>query len=159
MKKINWLVMIMAGFFKRKYGLTFALVSLILGLPFFHFHPDNTHTHQSELSQHNHKGHFHSNELSSLVDLITHDSSDSSQGEEHHPHSDTDTGTNYFELNLQNSSNPLKTLKSFKSVNAQKSIVLAEPTLFRPILFNILTFEVTGSTDTQKERSPPFVII
>ncbi len=77
-----------------------ALVSLLLGLPFFHYHPDKSHTHQSELSEHTHKGRFHSNELSAFVDLINHDSSNPWQGEQHHPHSDTDLGTNYFEATL-----------------------------------------------------------
>ena len=148
----------MAGFFKKKYGLIFSLVSLLLGLPFFHYHPGNTHTHQSELSEHHHEGHFHSNELSGFVGLIIHESPGPQQGEEHHPHSDTDTGANYFEINLQKSSaTPVKTLKAFKSGNNQPPFLIPEPTLFHPVSFDILAFESSGFADFPKERSPPLL--
>lgn len=150
----------MAGFIKRKYGLIIALVSLIMGLPFVHYHPDNSHTHRSELSEHTHKGHFHSNELSGFVELIHHDASIPGQNEDHHPHSDTDSGLNYFDVNLQKSSNnPAKAFKTFKNGNTQKSVVIAEPTLSHPISFNILTFESSRSADSPKERSPPFLFV
>lgn len=150
----------MTGFVKRKNALTFALVFLILGLPFFHYHPDNSHTHASELSEHTHKGHFHSNELSGFVELIHHDSSIPIEGEDHHPHSDTDLGTNYFEVNLQKSNNnPVKTLKVFKSGNTQKPVLIAKPTSFHAVSFDILAFEGSGSADSPKERSPPVIFV
>jgi hypothetical protein len=74
------------SFYKKKYGLTFALVILcgfqFFFLPFIHFHPDNTHSHHTELSPHHHPGHFHSHELESLTHLIK--SSEASHEEEHH---------------------------------------------------------------------------
>lgn len=150
----------MAGFVKRKYGLIFALVSLLLGFPFFHYHPDNTHTHQSELSQHTHQGYFHSNELSGFVDLIHHDTSSPLQGEEHHSHSDTDLDTNYFEVSLQKSSvNPVKTFKVFKSGNTQKPFLITEPALLHLISPCILDFKDSVLADTFKERSPPFPFV
>lgn len=150
----------MTRFLKRKYGLIFSLVCLLVGLPFFHFHPGNTHTHQSELSPHHHEGHFHSPELNGFVDLINHDSANPRQGEEHHPHSDSDTGTNNFEVNLQKSSiNTVKTVKAFKSGNTQKPVLIAGQTLFHPLSFDILAFESSGLPDTPKERSPPFPFV
>lgn len=150
----------MANFFKRKDGLIFALVSLILGLPFFHYHPDNSHTHQSELSEHTHQGHFHSHELSGFVDLINHDSPNPWQGEEHHSHSDTDTSTSsiYFDINLHKSSvNPVKSFKIFKSGNTQKLLRISEPALVHSVSPDILAFESTVLADSPKERSPPFL--
>lgn len=150
----------MAGFIKIKYGLIFFLGSLLAGLPFFHYHPDTTHTHQSELSEHHHTGHFHSNELSGFVNLIHHDTSIPEQDEEHHPHQDTDTGANYFEVNLQKSNgNLVKTFKTFKSAHTQKSIIIAKSTIFHPISFGILAIESSGLADSPKERSPPFSIV
>jgi hypothetical protein len=150
----------MANFFKRKYGLIFALISLILGLPFFHYHPDNSHTHQSELSEHTHKGHFHSNELSGFVELINHNSSNPLQKDEHHPHSDTDTGTNYFDVNLQKSSvNPVKTFKLSKTGNVQKLLFISEPALVPTVSLGILALKSTDLSDTPKERSPPFLLV
>ncbi len=146
----------MAGFIKKSYGLIFALVFLILGFPFVHYHPANAHTHQSELSEHHHEGHFHSNELSGLVGMVTHDSSPPWQSDEHHPHSDTDAGTNYFELNLQKSSgNPEKSSKIIKSGIAKKSILIAGPTLFHPVAINTPAFQSSRFPDSPKERSPP----
>ena len=36
-------------------------------LPLYHFHPDNIHGHQGQLSPHRHIGHFHSHELETLA--------------------------------------------------------------------------------------------
>ncbi len=150
----------MAKFFKRKGGLIFALVALLLGLPFFHYHPDNSHTHQSELSEHTHKGHFHSHEVNSFVELINHDSATPWQEDDHHPHSDTDAGVNYFDVNLQKSSiTPVKSLKAFKSGYTQKPILIAEPTFVHPIYFDLLALESSDLANTPKERSPPFLFV
>jgi hypothetical protein len=87
------------SFYKKKYGLTFALVILcgfqFFFLPFIHFHPDNTHSHHTELSPHHHQGHFHSHELESLTHLIK--NSEASHGEEHH-HSDNFDDTDSINL-------------------------------------------------------------
>ena len=146
----------MARFVKRKYGFIFVLVSLLLGLPFIHYHPDNIHTHQSELLPHHHEGHFHSHELNGFVELIDHNSANPWNSEEHHPHSDTDSDTNYFEVNLQKTSvNPAKAFQVFKSANVQKPFIISEPALSHFVSFGILAFESSGLTDTPKERSPP----
>jgi hypothetical protein len=90
------------SFYKKKYGLTSALV-LLCGfqfflLPFVHFHPDNTHTHHAELSPHHHPGHFHSPELESLTNLLK--NFKAAQGEEHHHSDNFDDSDN---INLHNS--------------------------------------------------------
>ncbi len=150
----------MARFTKRKYGLIFALVAFLLWMPFFHYHSDNIHTHQSELSSHHHEGHFHSHELNGFVELIDHNSTNSWQSEEPHPHSDTDSGTNYFEVNLQKTSvNPVKAFKVFKSGNVQKPFIISEPALFHFVSFGTLAFESSGLTDTPNERAPPCLFV
>lgn len=150
----------MARFSKRNYGLVFALVALLLWLPFVHYHPDNDHIHQGELSPHHDEGLFHSHELNGFVELIDHNPANPLPSEEHHPHSDTDSGTNYFEVNLLKTSvNPVKAFKIFKSGNVQKPFLISKPALFHPISFGILTFESSGWTDTPKERSPPFLFV
>jgi hypothetical protein len=150
----------MADFIKIKHGLIFSLVALLLGLPFFHYHPDNSHAHQSALSEHHHEGHYHSNELSGFVGLINQGSTPLQQGEEHHPHSDTDTGANYFEVSLQKSGiNLLKTLKSFKSGNTQKPILIAEPAFSHPLPIGLQARESSDSAHAPKERSPPFPFV
>ena len=92
----------MISFYKKKYGLTFALVLLcgfqFFFLPFVHFHPGNTHTHHAELSPHHHPGHFHSPELESLTNLL--ENFAASQGEEHHHSDNFDDSDN---INLHNS--------------------------------------------------------
>ena len=103
----------MISFYKKKYGLTFALVILcgfqFFFLPFVHFHPDNTHSHHTELSPHHHPGHFHSPELESLTHHFT-KNSEASQGEEHH-HSDSfddSDNINLHKSKLVNGSSILK---------------------------------------------------
>jgi hypothetical protein len=150
----------MAKFGKIKYGLIFTLVSLLLGLPFFHYHPDNAHTHPSELTPHHHEGHFHSNELSGIVGLIHHQAPTPRQSEDHHTHSDTDADAKYFELNLQKSNgNPVKTFKVFKSGISQKAFLFAGPTLFHPISIDIPAFESSRLAGSPIERSPPFPFV
>lgn len=150
----------MARFCKRNYGLVFALVGLLLWLPFFHYHPDNTHTHQGELPSHHHEGSFHSHELNGFVELINHNSANPWQSEEHHPHSDKDSSTNNFEVNLQKTSvNPVKAFKIFKSGNFQNPFLISEPALSHFVSFGILAFESSGLTDPPKERSPPFLFV
>lgn len=158
---VSGLVLIMAGFIKKKYGLIFALIFLVLGFPFVHYHPGNDHTHESELTEHHHDGHFHSNELSGFVDLVTHDSSLPWQNdEEHHSHSDTDADANYFELTLQKSSgNPEKSSKVIKNGIVQKSILIAGPTQLHPVAISILAFQSSRFPDSPKERSPPFPFV
>ncbi len=150
----------MDGFSKNKNGLIFFLVILILGFPFVHYHPDNAHTHQSELVEHHHEGHFHSHELSGIVNLVTHDSPTPWQSEEHHPHSDTDAGTNYFEISLQKSSgSPEKTPRVIKSGNTGHPILTAGPVLFHPVPIDILAFQSSCLADSPKERSPPSLLV
>lgn len=150
----------MAKFCKRNYGLVFALVALLLWLPFVHYHPDNDHIHQGELSPHHDEGHFHSHELNGFVQLIDHNSANPLQSEEHHPHSDTDSGTNYFKVNLQKTSvNPVKAFKIFKSGDVQKPLIISEPALSHLVSFGTLAFESSGLTDTPNERSPPFLFV
>jgi hypothetical protein len=150
----------MARFCKRNYGLVFALVAFLLGLPFFHYHPDNTHTHQSELPPHHHEGSFHSHELNGFVELINQNSANPWQSEEHHPHSDTDSSTNYFEVSLQKTSvNPVKAFKVFKSGNVQKPFIISEPALSHFVSFGILAFESSGFSDPPRGRSPPFFFV
>ena len=150
----------MVRFCKRNFGLTFVLVGFLLGLPFFHYHPDNIHTHQSELSPHHHEGHFHSHELNGFVQLIDHNSANPLQSEEHHPHSDTDSGTNYFEVNLQKSDiKPVKTRKTFKSGNTQKPFLVSGPTFFQIISTDNSAFEIPDSTFISIERSPPLLFV
>lgn len=150
----------MADFSKRIFWLIFPLVLLLVGLPFFHYHPGNSHTHHSELSPHTHQGHFHSNELSGFVELIHHDSANPWQEGEHHSHSDADTGANYFDFNLLKSNgNPVKSFKISKSGNVQKLFIAFEPTRvhFQPP--DRITFESSGIADSPKERSPPFSFV
>ncbi len=159
-EKIDPFILIMAKLGKIKYGLIITLVSLLLGLPFFHYHPDIAHTHPSELTPHHHGGHFHSSELSGIVSLIQHHASVPRHSEDHHPHSDTDVGTNYFELNLQKSNgNPVKTFKVFKQAISQKAFLIAGPTLFHSVSTDIPAFENSHSADSPKERSPPFPFV
>jgi hypothetical protein len=150
----------MAEFFKRKYGLIWAMVFLILGIPFVHYHPGNTHTHQSELSQHHHEGHFHSNELSGFVGLVVHDASLPGQSEGHHPHSDTDADIKYFEFNLQKTSaNPEKSSRVIKTGITRKPVLITGPTFFHRVSTNLPATENSRLADSPKERSPPFPFV
>jgi hypothetical protein len=147
----------MAKFCRKNLGLRFVLVAILLGLPFFHYHPDNTHTHQSELSPHFHGGHFHSQELHGFVDLIDHDAENSRQSEDHHSHSETDQDANYFDVNLQKSDlKPAKTLKVFKVGNTQKSLLVSGSQVFRFVGTDRSAVKNSESTFIFTERSPPF---
>ncbi len=150
----------MAGFVKKKYGLIFILVSFLLGLPFFHYHPENTHTHQSELSPHHHEGHFHSHELNGFVSLIDFTASNASQSEGHHHHSENNADTNDFEVNPQKSSlNPVKIFKVFKSGSVQKLFSISEPALFHSDTLDILALRSSVLADPRKERAPPSLFV
>lgn len=150
----------MAKFCKGNYGLRFVLVAILLGLPFFHYHPDNVHTHSSELPSHLHSGHFHSQELHGLVDLIDHDADNSRQSEEHHSHPETDRDANYFDVNLQKSDlKPVKSLKTFKFGNTQKSLLVADSPLSHSVGTHRSVFKKSESSFFFIERSPPFLSV
>jgi len=150
----------MVKFCKRNYGLRFVLVAILFGLPFFHYHPDNIHTHPSELSPHLHGGHFHSQELHGFVDLIDHDADNSRQNEEHHSHPETDRDANYFDVNLQKSDlKPVKSLKTFKFGNTQKSLLVSSPPVSHSVGTHRSVFEKSESTFIFTERSPPFLFV
>ncbi len=147
----------MAGFSKKNYGLIVVLISLLLGLPFFHYHPEKTHTHQSELPSHHHEGHLHSHELNGFASLIDFNSSNSSQSEGHHHHSENNADTNDFEINPQKSGlTPVKIFKNFKSGTVQKLFSIPKPALFHFEPLVIQDFWVHVLADPLKERSPPY---
>jgi hypothetical protein len=150
----------MAKFCRKNFGLRFVLVAILLGLPFFHYHPDNIHTHQSELSPHFHGGHFHSQELHGFVDLIDHDADNSRQSEDHHSHSETDRDVNYFDVNLQKSDlKPVKTLKTFKVGNTQKSFLVSGSQAFHSVGTHRSAFKNYEFAFFFRERSPPFLSV
>ncbi len=147
----------MISFYKKKYGLTFALVLLcgfqFFFLPFIHFHPDNTHTHHAELTPHHHPGHFHSHELETLTHFIKH--SEASQGEEHH-HSDNfdDTDSiNLYKPKLDKESSIVKV------GNANSYFLFSNSDLSSSITPEPYYKKYSGLPKSFIARSPPAVLI
>ena len=145
------------SFYKKKYGLTFALVLLcgfqFFFLPFIHFHPGNTHSHHAELSPHHHQGHFHSPELESLTHLIK--NSEASQGEEHH-HSDSfddSDNINLYKPKLEKGSSIVKI------GNANSYSFSTIPDLSSSINPDRYSKKTSGLPKSFIARSPPALLI
>ena len=118
----------------RKFNSYLTLIVSIIGiqfllLPFYHFHPDNQHSHPGELPSHQHNAYFHSIELDSIAHLThshdhnsetAHHSQHSESNGEYHPKIElnketlkswmwqTRSGINYREKNKKEVGNPLK---------------------------------------------------
>ena len=155
----------MTRFFKRNYGLMFALVFL-WGFQFVffsshHYHIENIHAHSGELSPHQHQGQPHSHELEAFNHLINIHGPEPLHGEEHH-HSDPfdDNHSDTYEINLHQSSlKPESPFKTVKTGDAQNSFLIAESLPFSYVFPYTLLIENSGLPDRPKERSPPSFLI
>jgi hypothetical protein len=141
----------MIRFFKRNYGLMFALVFLLgfqfLFFPSHHYHIENIHAHSGELSPHQHQGQPHAPEPF--------------QGEEHH-HSNPfdDSHSDTYEINLHKSSlKPESPFKTVKTGDDKNSLLNAEPIFFLYVFPDTFLIENSGLPDRPKERSPPTFLI
>jgi len=145
------------SFYKKKFGLTFALVLLcgfqFFFLPFVHFHPDNTHSHHAEISPHHHPGHFHSPELESLTNLLRNFAA--SQGEEHHHSDNFDDSDN---INLHKS-NLVKGSSIVKIGNVNSYSLSTTPDLSSFINPNRDSIKSSGLPKSFNARSPPTFLI
>jgi len=145
------------SFYKKKFGLTFALVLLcgfqFFFLPFVHFHPDNTHSHHAELSHHHHPGHFHSPELESLTHLLKNFAA--SQVEEHHHSDNFDDSDN---INLHKS-NLVKGSSIVKIGNVNSYSISTTPDLSSFINPDRYSKKPSGLPKSFNARSPPTFLI
>ena len=140
------------AFFVALVGIQFLL------LPFYHFHPDNQHSHPGELPSHQHNAYFHSIELDSIAHL-THSHDHNLETAHHSQHSESNGEYHpKIELNKETlkSKNPFKVLSVFSNFT---SFVTPQKfrTYYLPIkpndLFN-LAFQ-----HQLRERSPPSLYI
>ena len=155
----------MTRFFKRNYGLMFAMVFLwgfqFVFFPSHHYHIENIHAHSGELSPHQHQGQPHSHELEAFNRLINDHAPEPFQGEEqHHSNPFDDNHSDTYEINLDNSSlKPESPFKTVKTGDAQNSFLITEPILLSFVFADTLPIENSGQPDRPKERSPPTFLI
>jgi hypothetical protein len=155
----------MITFFRRNYGLVFALVFL-WGFQFVffsshHYHLESDHAHSAELSPHQHQSQPHSHELEAFTHAVNNHAPEPWQNQDHH-HSDPFDGnhSDTYEINLHKSS--LKPESPFQTVmhgDAQNSIVIPEPILVSYVFPETLPIGIPGLYDRPRERSPPFLFI
>ncbi len=155
----------MISFYKKKYGLMFALVFLcgfqFFFLPFIHYHPDNTHTHDAELTPHHHQGHFHSHELETLTHFIHHEDSPS-EGHRHsdndgeHHHSDPFDDTKNLNLHKPKLVKGTSVVKNAGTLGYSPITNLDSSSFFIPDKFSQI---ISGPPKIFLARSPPAFLI
>ena len=132
-------------------GVNFLLV------PFYHFHPDSSHSHSGDVSPHSHAGHLHSAEMESFAHALNLHPADPELDARHHQsHSSTAHDADEFEISLQNT--PVISKVTFQADSHSAVIALtvrAELDGFRSILYKTDSLENFNSPDTPNERSPP----
>ena len=144
---------------KNNFGMVYALISCLLWLPFFHYHPETVHTHSDELTPHHHGGHFHSQEIHSLANLIDRGPTQLPHGEDH-SHSETSKDTNYFNVSLQKSDiTPEKTQKTLKVKKIRNLFSIAGSYLSHSMVSYRVTLSTIDPAFSAPERSPPFRFI
>ncbi len=151
----------MANYLKNLPGLLLTLI-LFLGLnflliPFYHFHPATSHSHNGDTSLHEHEGHLHSAEVESIAHALNlHPSDPGLDAKHHHSHSSPQHDSDENEISLQNTT---LASKVFSQANKHSAVLTisnsAELNGFRSSLYRTISFEHFNSPDTPKERSPP----
>lgn len=148
----------MISFYKKKYGLTFALVLLcgfqFFFLPFIHYHPGSTHSHHADLPAHHHKGYFHSHELESLTHHLT-KNSEESQGEGHR-HSDSFDDSDNTNLHKPKLEKEISILKIGNSNNDSLPAIHNLSSSINPDRYSKIS---SGPPKSFIARSPPAFLI
>lgn len=151
--------------FKRKYGVKSAMVFFlafqIFLFPFVHYHPDNVHAHQGELSPHKHQGHFHSPGFEKLSNVIDpHFPEPVQEDGSPHSHPFSSHGVDFVALDLDKSSlNSGKILKKFKDLQVQSLRGLSTSVSSSPKILTLLNANVKVPIGLFQERSPPVLLI
>ena len=143
----------------RNFNSYLALLVSVIGiqfllLPFYHFHPENQHSHSGELPSHQHNAYFHSIELDSIVHL-THSHDHNSETSHHSQHSENNGGGDQkIELNKETlkSKNSFRVLKVF-SIFSSLDVPQKFKTYYPPIKLN--DFSNFAFQNQLRERSPP----
>ena len=151
----------MANYLKKLPGMLLTLVVFLgfnfLLLPFYHFHPETSHSHSGEVSPHGHAGHLHSAEVESIAHALNlHPSEPGLDAKHHHSHSSPQHDSDDTEFSLQNTT--LASKVSFQADQHFAVVALSnwkEPNGFRSILYKPGSLIDFKSPDTPKERSPP----
>ncbi len=160
----------MVSFLKRKNGWIFSLVLLcgfqFFFLPFIHFHRDDTHSHQAELTPHHHPGHFHSHELETLTHFIQHknhghsdhEENHSSESDEEHHHTDPfdDTESDYINLHKPKL---VKGTSIEKKGESKSSFILTHSGSTFYIYTDLFPKHSSGLPKNYISRSPPSLFI
>ncbi len=151
----------MADYLKKLPGLLLTLVVFfgfnLLLIPFYHFHPETSHSHSGEVSPHEHAGHLHSAEVESIAHALNlHPAEPGLDAKHHHSHSSPQHDSDDTEFSLQNTT--LISKVSFQ-VDPHSAVVALfnweEPNGFRSILYKTDSLKDSNSPDTPQERSPP----
>jgi hypothetical protein len=131
-------------------------VQLLL-LPFYHFHPDQKHSHSVELPSHQHIAYFHSIELDNIAHLThSHDHSSVDRNSQHSDNSGEDS------LKIELSNETLKSKSHFKILKVFSFFSpLDDPKEHKTNFLIIKLHDFSDITFQNKlrERSPPFLSI
>ncbi|MFQ5453668.1 MAG: hypothetical protein ACE5D6_05725 [Candidatus Zixiibacteriota bacterium] len=154
----------MTEFLKKKFlfstGLIIALVLPAFLLPFYHFHPENSHSHPNQVSAHEHQAHFHSEVLEAYAHLITHPSAPEQDKKSHQTHSSpAHDKDDVYCYQIQKNVPPLKLIFVVKQVDFPVYFEAPIPLFSYPVRLENPTFKSPIIPGTHSSRSPPFYLI
>lgn len=126
-------------------------------IPFYHFHPEYSHSHNGEVAPHEHAGHVHSAEVESIAHALNlHPADPGLDANHHHPHSSPQHDSDDTEVNLQNT---IRAAKVVFQADPHSAVVAlsnrAESYDFRSLIHKTVSLKYFNSPDTPQERSPP----
>jgi len=155
----------MTEFLKNKslfvVGLIIGLVLPAFLLPFYHFHPGNSHTHPGQLKVHDHPAHFHSEVLETYAHLINlHPSNPEEDKRFHQTHSSADHDRDDFEsLTFQRIIPPTKTNFVLKTFAVSIPTETPQLLFLHPVVFDVSKFTSLNLLGPPSSRSPPISLI
>ena len=143
----------------RKFNSYLVLLVSVIGiqfllLPFYHFHPEQQHSHSGELPSHQHNAYFHSIELDSIAHLThahDHNSADHhSQHSENNGEGDSGVELNNETLKSKDSFKLLKIFSTFTSPAISNKFKTYNPPFEGNDFYSLVIQHQI------RERSPPF---
>jgi|TARA_B100001964_G_scaffold71859_2_gene81432 hypothetical protein len=144
-------------FHRSLVALAWVLGIQFLLLPFFHFHPDSSHSHGDQLALHKHSGHFHSMELENIAHL-THDHD--SESAPHHSHHPVGQDEDFLEIELNKETlKPQKPFTVLKVAAFFSYDTFHHPPKISPATHRLSQFHQPDFLQEIRDRSPPVLLV
>jgi len=153
----------MTKILKTKYKLITAMAFLcglqFFLLPFFHYHPETTHSHIEKVGAHQHAAHVHSEVLEAYAHLINAHPSDPKQDKDlHHSHSSADhdrDDSSFYKFQ----DNALKSFFVIKHIDSRVSFEPDSPAFSSQVKVQIPVFKLPQFQKNHSSRAPPFLLV